>query len=99
MAASVANDTLWRAGRAGSVDDIDRVCGSNGDTVGSDISGAAALDDALPVALSIVAADGVPADLWALPDDDAGGFVGGEANGLLDEGLVGGGCLSALDAA
>jgi hypothetical protein len=99
MAASVANDAFWRASGSGGVNDIDWICRSNWYAGGFDIPGATTLDDALPVALPIIAADGMPADLWPLPDDDTGGLVGGEANGLFNEGLVGGRCLPSFDAA
>lgn len=99
MTTSVSNNTFRRASGSRGVDDIDRIRRGDWYAGGFDIPGAAALDDALPVALPVVAADRVPADLWPLPNDDAGRLVGGEANGLFNEGLVRGGCLSTLDAA
>lgn len=57
------------------MDDVYRVRRGNGHAGGSDIASTAALDDALPVSLANIAADGMPPDFIALPNHDTKGFV------------------------
>ena len=67
MAASLSEHTLWQAGCAAGVDDVDGVRGFDWYARSPFTSGARALDQGLPLPLAILPADRPPEELVALP--------------------------------
>ena len=83
MAAIVAHHTLGFAGRAGGVEDIQRVSRLDRDASGGFSAGYCLL----PV--QVAALVQFSGRLRALQDDTAGGFVAGQFDGLVHQWLVG----------